>query len=121
MQSSIDMFWLANAIFYGLPGAILMGAAFLAVYIPVSFTRRLDEKVSEYRTGYLITMAGFALTGWAVHFWTASYVLFVFLLGSGVWFLDAERGASADIHQGGQTAPRPRRLGHNAKPRAGGE
>jgi hypothetical protein len=35
-------------------------------------------------------MTGFFLVGWTVAFWDAAYVLFLFLLGSGVWILDAE-------------------------------
>jgi hypothetical protein len=89
MPPSIDMFWLANAVFYGLPGGLLMAMLFLAVCIPVSLRKGLGGRAKEYRTAYLIAMTGFALVGWTVHFWNASYVLLIFLLGSGVWFLDA--------------------------------
>ena len=35
-------------------------------------------------------MTAFFMVGWTVHFWGATYVLFLFLLGSGVWILDAK-------------------------------
>ena len=51
----------------------------------------------EYRTGFLITMAAFFLVGCTVHFWDVAWVFFLFLMGSGVWILDArakERAAT---------------------------
>ncbi len=38
--------------------------------------------------GFLGTMVGMFLAGWAVHFWNETYVLMMFLMGSGVWLLD---------------------------------
>src|SRR5690606_35923137 len=45
----------------------------------------LSKRDEAYRLGYLITMAGFFLVGWTVHFWNATYVLFLFLVASGAW------------------------------------
>jgi hypothetical protein len=97
MPPSIDMFWLIHAVQHGLPAGILMLLFFGSVYLTVSLKKGLDDKLDAYRTGYLITMTGFFLVGWTVHFWNATYVLFLFLLGSGVWLLDvpAEEKGSA--------------------------
>lgn len=89
MTPSIDNFWLFHAIRYGLPAAILMPLAFFSIFLAVSLRKGLDAKLVEYRTGYLITMTAFFLVAWTVHFWDAAYVLFLFLMGSGVWMLDA--------------------------------
>jgi O-antigen ligase len=88
--ASIDTFWLYLAIRAGLPAACLMLLAFLWVYLAVSFKKGLEGKLAEYRTGFLISMTGFFLVGWTAHFWDAAYVLFLFLMGSGVWMLDVE-------------------------------
>ena len=56
----------------------------------VSFKKGLDDKIIAYRTGFLIAMTAFFLVGWTVHFWDSAYVLFLFLMGSGVWMLDVE-------------------------------
>ena len=88
MPPSIDMFWLTHAVFYGLPGAILMGLIFFSAYLPISFKNNLPNKENNYRLAYIIAMTGFFLVGWTVHFWNASYVLFIFILGSGIWILD---------------------------------
>ena len=88
--ASIDNFWLYLAIRAGLPAAFLMLLAFLWIYLALSLKKGLEGRLVEYRTGFLISMTGFFLMGWTVHFWDAAYVLFLFLMGSGVWMLDVE-------------------------------
>ena len=84
-------------------------------------------------------MAYFFVTGWTVHFWGNVYVLFLFLMGAGVWMLEAgevdgvgssatfapvkQFGASIESHHGASTnlasfdwqapAECPRRLAPN--------
>ena len=97
MASSIDNFWLFHAVRYGLPAAFLMLLAFFSIFLAVSFKKGLDARLGEYRTGFLITMTAFFVVAWTVHFWDAAYVVFLFLMGSGVWMLDVkskERAAS---------------------------
>lgn len=91
MPGSIDMFWLYNAIVFGIPASLLMIAAFLLMVVPVGFKRGLEPRLVQYRTAYLAVMSGYFLVGWTVHFWNATYVLFLFLLGSGSWLLDADK------------------------------
>jgi hypothetical protein len=88
--ASIDNFWLFEAIRYGLPAALFMLVAFFSVFLAVAFRKGLDHRSDEYRTGFLIAMTFFFLIGWTVHFWDTAYVLFLFLMGSGVWMLDAQ-------------------------------
>src|SRR5690606_11972317 len=92
MPSSIDMFWLYNAIIYGLPAGLLMLGAFLSALISVGRRRGLDPQLYAYRQGFLTVMIGLFLVGWTVHFWNATYVLFMFPLGSGMWLADAGTG-----------------------------
>ena len=46
-------------------------------------------------------MTAFFLVGWTVHFWDAAYVLFLFLMGSGVWMLDVETKERAALRPKG--------------------
>lgn len=92
MPPSVDMFWLYNAITYGLPGGLLFFGAFAAALISVISVRRLDARHNDYRTAYLIAMASFFAAGWAVHFWNGTYVFFLLLLGSGMWLCDVAAG-----------------------------
>ena len=97
MPPSVDNFWLYQAIRHGIPSPILLSLAFFSIFLAVAFKKDLDDRLVEYRTGYLITMSFFFLVGWTVHFWGPAYILFIFLMGSGVWILDVQpaRGAKA--------------------------
>jgi hypothetical protein len=90
MPGSIDMFWLYHAVLFGLPAGILLLLSFLLTVISVSFRKGLAPKMVQYRTAFLIVMTSYFLVGWTVHFWNATYVLFLFLLGSGAWLVDVE-------------------------------
>lgn len=90
MPYSIDMFWLIHAVLNGIPAALMMLLAFFSIVISLSFKKGLNEQLNEYRMAHLFSMAGFFLVGWTVHFWNGTYVLFLFLLGSGVWLIDVE-------------------------------
>jgi hypothetical protein len=88
MPFSVDMFWLVNAIVGGLPAAFFMTLAFFSTVFSVAFGKGLDERAERCRLAFLISMCGFFLAGWMVHFWGATYVLFILLLGSGRWMAD---------------------------------
>jgi hypothetical protein len=88
MSASIDNFWLMLAMRYGLPASFLLLLTMLSIFLALSFKKHLDDKITAYRTAFLISMTAFFLAGWTVHFWDTGYVLFLFMLGSGGWILD---------------------------------
>jgi hypothetical protein len=92
MSQSIDMFWLAPAVRFGLPAAVFAHLAFLAAFLSVALKKGLNDRLVSYRTGYLISILGFYFAGWTVNYWNATYVLFFFMLGSGMWLLDVKKG-----------------------------
>lgn len=107
MSSSIDMFWLVPAVRNGLPTALFLHAAFLMLFVMVAIKSGVSERVSRYRTGYLICMIGFYLSGWTVDYWRETYVYFMFILGSGAWILNADKKhehTSSDFPQTSQDA-----------------
>lgn len=85
MPPSIDMFWLYNAIVYGLPGGVLMLLFYFSGLLSVAMTRSIDQRHDDYRAAWMISMASFFLTGWMVHFWNGTYVFFLFMVGAGIW------------------------------------
>ncbi|WDR06224.1 O-antigen ligase family protein [Devosia rhodophyticola] len=91
MPPSIDMFWLYNAIVFGLPGGVLMMAFFAVTVWSIGKVRNLDQRLYDYRAAYLIAMTSFFLTGWMVHFWNGTYVFFLFMVGAGMWLLNVPR------------------------------
>jgi hypothetical protein len=93
MPPSIDMFWIVPAIRHGLPAFILFLGASIWLVLSIGFGRKHEGEISDYRTAYLVSITAFALAGCTVHFWNATYVLFMFLLGSGMWMRDAQVSA----------------------------
>lgn len=89
MPASIDMFWLYHAILFGLPAGIFMMSSFLLTVFSVGFRKIVDPGLERYRVAFLIVMTSYFLAGWTVHFWNATYVLFLFLMGSGAWLVDS--------------------------------
>jgi hypothetical protein len=94
MSDSMDMYWLVVPVRYGLPAGILNGLVFLSIFLGVALRRNFDARQNAYRLGFLSCMVGFGMVGWTVHFWNETYVLFMFLMGSGVWFLDVQPSSS---------------------------
>lgn len=88
MPSSIDNFWLIQAVLNGIPAALLLLATFSSIFLAIGFKKGLDDRAKAYRSGFLISMTSFFILGWTVAYWDAAYVLFLFLMGSGVWMLD---------------------------------
>jgi O-antigen ligase len=89
MPVSIDNYWLSNAVTHGLPAAVLLVLIIVSIVLPLSLKKGLDEKLVAYRTGFLITVAGFCIALSTVALWNASLAMFFFMLGGGVWMLDA--------------------------------
>ncbi|MDW5317025.1 hypothetical protein [Rhizobium sp. PL01] len=104
MVPSVDMFWLIHGIMFGLPGALFMALTFISTCALVGKKAILDPKISGFKTGYLIAMAGFFIVGWTVHFWNGTYSLFLFLLASGIWLAD-DASSPADGADGRRRNP----------------
>jgi len=109
MSGSMDMFWLVPAVKFGLPAGILMHLAFLGIFVAVLLKKGLSDRATAYRTGFLISLVGFYLAGWTVHYWKVIYVLFMLMLGAGAWLLSDAAQASRD-DEAAETGPQG--LGH---------
>lgn len=95
VPDSVDNFWLLTAMRHGMPALSLMLGSYLWIVIKVASKKIRDERLQNYRIAYLICMITFFIGATTVHLWTAAYVWFLFLMGSGVWFFDTETGDSA--------------------------
>lgn len=87
-SSSVDMFWIVPGMAHGVFAWALWFVLFFSVFIPVFRRKIKDDRVHNYRVGYLCTMFGFFAVGWTVHFWDSIYAFLLFLIGSGIWILD---------------------------------
>lgn len=88
-SDSVDNFWLLIAMRHGIPAVVTIGGVCLWLACSIGFRKGLDETLRDYRMAYLVCLSSFMVVGGTVHFWTSIYVWFLFLLGSGVWILDA--------------------------------
>jgi hypothetical protein len=91
MHESADNFWLVIAMRHGLPGLGLLVLAFLTICFQLGRLTHLGDEAMACRKGLLISLVGLAVAAVSVHLWNATYSLFLFLLGSGVWLLDEEQ------------------------------
>lgn len=84
MSTSMDMFWLIHAVRHGIPAIIFLFTAILIVIIGLMRRKSANAFEACCKLGYLTTFFGFFISGWTVHYWNSTYVLFMFFLGAGV-------------------------------------
>ncbi|MGB0505148.1 MAG: O-antigen ligase family protein [Pikeienuella sp.] len=88
MSDSMDNFWLLIAVRYGLPGWAMLVALMLGLVIATSRKREVPEDWLNARHAWAFTLFGISVAAATVHLWNALFVLFLFLIGSGVWMYD---------------------------------
>ena len=88
MGTSVDMFWILPAMRHGVLVWGLWFTLFFSVFFAIAYRNNLSDKIYFYRLGYLCSMSGLFLSGWAVHFWDVTYVYLLFFIASGIWMLD---------------------------------
>jgi hypothetical protein len=109
LTSSVDNFWLLNAMRYGLPAAALMIAGIIILLWRVATVETQDERFAAYRLGFVVALVGMSLSLGTVHAWNALYSYFFFLLGAGVWMIQPDQAAEMrDDARGRGTANRRR-------------
>ena len=85
LTSSVDNFWLLNAMRYGLPGAGLIVAIFLSHCLYAALVRLKNPEWIALRNGHLIVLVGTCFTLITVHMWGAASVFVMFYIGAGAW------------------------------------
>jgi hypothetical protein len=92
MSDSMDNFWLVVAVRYGLPALAFLLALLLGLVWCASRRKGLPEDWRRARHAWAFTLFGITVAAATVHLWNALFVLFVFLIGSGAWLVDARPG-----------------------------
>lgn len=88
MTDSIDMFWMHRTMVYGLPVGILNQLLFFWIVIALARKSGLDAVAAGCRKGLIVCLAGLYIAGMTVHYWNATFVWLMFLLGSSGWLID---------------------------------
>lgn len=83
-SSSIDNFWLVQAMTFGAIGFITMFIPFMLILS--RGWKKNSVRVARLRFGWTVSLIGFAIAGCTVHFWNSLFVYFSFFLGLGAWF-----------------------------------
>lgn len=89
MSDSMDNFWLLVAVRYGLPGWAMFVGAMMGLIWAVAHRQGIPEDWRRARHAWAFTLFGITVAAATVHLWNALFVLFLFLIGSGAWLLDA--------------------------------
>jgi hypothetical protein len=94
MTSSVDNFWLATAMRYGLPGVLLLMAGIAANLVQI-IRADLPDRLKPVRDGYVIATAGTLMVLSTVHIWGSAAALILFYLGAGTWMFTGGAAAEA--------------------------
>jgi hypothetical protein len=89
MPPSVDNFWLLVAMRHGIPGFLTVALGVATVFRVLGRAGTLPALVLAQRKALLLTLASFCLAICTVHILQAPLVIFMFLLGSGLWIVDA--------------------------------
>lgn len=90
--TSVDNFFLLNAMRYGIPGFLLMAIGWALPIWSISWHKLEEGTVTwNFRRAWVITLIGLVLTLCTVDVWAAVYSYVAFLFGAGVWFLSVDQ------------------------------
>ena len=86
LSSSVDNFWLLNAMRTGIPSFLFLAAAILVHSIRIVKVPLEGQVEKQIRIGYLIVLFGIIFTLSTVHVWDALAVFIMFYIGVGAFF-----------------------------------
>ena len=112
MSDSMDNFWLVVAVRYGLPAFVLLVVLLVWLILKAGQRKGLPQTWRNARHAWAFTLFGISVAAATVHLWNALFVLFIFLIGSGVWLVDAPLPGAA----GRPIGKFPQRLAHPLGP-----
>lgn len=110
MTGSLDNFWLANAIIFGVPAFFLLFMSFLWALISVGRRDfRRGSTLSDLRLGWGAVIVSIMLTLATVYVWNEIASLVMFVLGMGVFLLYAQEDDGAAVAPDAAAAAGPDR------------
>ena len=95
VTSSVDNFWLLNAMRYGMVGSLFIIAAFVTHLWVLGRAEIADPDVRAVRRGHAIALAGTAFTMVTVHIWGNVSIFVMFYIGAGAWMYVFDQSAGS--------------------------
>ena len=108
LTSSVDNFWLLNAMRYGLVGFGFLAGAMLLNVLNILRLENLSQAARNARLAYLVSFAGLAFTLTTVHVWNSVSSMVFVIFGAGAFLYTGGAGgpaAEAGSDAGGDSAP----------------
>lgn len=109
MSDSMDNFWLLIAVRYGLPAWAMLVGLMVGLVVATSKKRNVPEDWLNARHAWAFTLFGISVAAATVHLWNALFVLFLFLIGSGVWMYDTDPPKDGEDPKQARSKPARRR------------
>lgn len=107
MSDSMDNFWLAQTVRYGIPSMVMLAGLVLGLVYAASQRKNLPQSWRNARHAWAFTLFGISVAAATVHLWNSLFVLFIFLIGSGAWLVDAQPPAAPGQARSSATSSRP--------------
>jgi O-Antigen ligase len=96
MSASMDNFWLATTVRYGLPTFIFFTLGIVGLMRRMGKANLTEGPMINARTGLMATYVGIILSGCTTHYWNEMYCWVMFLFGLGHWCLNYQPLAKSD-------------------------
>lgn len=90
MSDSMDNFWLLIAVRYGMPAWFMLAGLLVGLVIVIGMKKKWPQDWVNARHAWAFTLFGISVAACTVHLWNSLFVLFMFLIGSGVWMADTK-------------------------------
>ncbi len=116
MLSSIDNFYLVIAVTFGLPAVLFLFVALFFLIKNIGQAKLTLQEHKNMRFAWMFTLVAVLISAITVHQWNASYVMFMFFLGSGAWLIDVKDGDANLAQEGAAPSAEPPRKVGNFRP-----
>ncbi len=95
MQASMDNYWLLLAVRHGIMAFVLFLVAVIYILRDIGRAQLHTQELKNIRYAWMFCIISMFVGICTVHLWGATYVLFMFMLGAGMWLADAHDQESA--------------------------
>lgn len=85
MSSSVDNFWLLQAMKYGMPACFMLMGGLALILLRARRANGPNAARDMLRRGAIFSLLGVSVAMGTVHLWNAVFTWFMFLMGASVW------------------------------------
>jgi hypothetical protein len=105
MSTSMDNFWLVNAVRYGLPALIFLVLGIMLILFKSAAQKNAGVAWESCRMAWITTVAGASIAACTVHLWNNTFGFFMFIVGAGAWLIENPQPKATRDHYDYEPAP----------------